>query len=73
MHPNSLKNLELGHGKNKPKYGNRKKQRSVTVTEEGWAKLKELLKTEYDLSVSEAIEQIGRGKLKLVKLEDLPD
>ena len=63
-HPNSLQNLELG--RRKPKYEQSKKQRSVALTDDGWSKCREEIKSTLGLSVSEFLEQIGRGEIKIV-------
>lgn len=63
-HPNSLQNLELG--RRKPKYEQSKKQRSVSLTDAGWSKCREEIKSTLGLSVSEFLEQIGRGEIKII-------
>ena len=72
VHENSLANLKPNRKGSKPKYEELKKQRSVTVTEVGWNSLKSYVKEEFDLSVSELLEHIGRGEFKIVKSIDAP-
>ncbi|GAB4551289.1 MAG: hypothetical protein Tsb0014_45580 [Pleurocapsa sp.] len=62
-HPNSLKNLQLGG--NKIKYDQPKKQRSVSLTDEGWSKCRAEIKSALGITVSEFLEQIGRGEIKI--------
>ena len=64
LHPNSLANLTSKSGR-KPDFGERKKTRGVTLTDEGWENLK-LLASEYDCSsVSDLMERISRGLLEI--------
>ena len=65
IHPNSLANLRPNRKGSKPKYKDLKKQRSVTLTETGWSAVKNIAKEKYGLSVSELLEQIGRGNISL--------
>ncbi len=62
-HPNSLENLKKRG--NKAKYNQPKRQRSVSLTDEGWSLCKNEIKTALGLSVSEFLEQIGRGEIKI--------
>ena len=68
LHPNSLANLEFKNG-SEPRYSEPKKRRHITVTNSGWDNAKSNLKAELNLSVSETVELIGRGKLKVVKID----
>lgn len=61
-HPMSLKNLT--HEGRPSLYGENKKRRELVVTDTGWQGLKELAK-EKGFSVSELIERVGRGTIKL--------
>jgi len=65
-HPNSLQNLKLGG--NKLRYEQPKKRRNISLTDEGWDKCRQLSKQNFGLSVSEFMEQLGRGD---IDLEDL--
>ena len=60
----SLANLKPGESH--PMYSENKKQRSVTITETGWSSIKGIAKAK-GLSVSELIEQIGRGKFQVIE------
>ena len=64
MSPNSLENLKLGGGK--PRYRERKKQRNISVSQQGWEGFHELAKSQ-GLSLSEMIEKLGRGEFELVR------
>ena len=66
-HPNSLKNLKLGG--NKLRYEQPKKRRCISLTDEGWDKCRELVKQNFGLSVSEFMEQLGRGEIDLEVLQ----
>lgn len=68
LNPKSLENLT--HDGRPPKYGEKKKVRRLTVTEEGWQGVSEIASA-YDLSVSEILELVGRGELVLVKLQQV--
>ena len=68
VHPNSLANLELSNGST-PRYEEVKKRRHITVTNPAWDAAKQSIKEELKISVSEAIELIGRGELKLVRCD----
>ena len=68
--PKSLKNLtRAGEGRPR-KYSEPKKQRSVSVTDLAWQNTKNIAKNELNLSMSELIEQIGRGKLVISRVND---
>jgi hypothetical protein len=62
QNPSSLQNLQPGRVNRR--YESPKKQRTVTVTEDGWAGIKSIAEA-MDMSISEVIEQIGRGMLKV--------
>ena len=64
VNPKSIANLEFG--RSNPTYEELKKQRSVTITETGWTSIKGIAKAK-GLSVSELIEQIGRGKFQVTE------
>ena len=70
VHQNSLANLKPNRSGSKPKYGEPKKKRTITVTDEGWDRVRQLMKGEYGMSLSEAIEQLARGEYMLVKVSD---
>jgi len=63
-HPNSLANLNYRGGRPKT-FGSKKKQRTLTVTEEGWEGLKPLMEKLECKSVSEFLEKAGRGLLDI--------
>ena len=65
-HPNSLANLNYRGGRPKS-FGTKKKQRTLTVTEEGWEGLKPLIEQLECKSVSDFLEQAGRGLLEIKK------
>jgi hypothetical protein len=69
MHPNSLANLKTNVGGNKPRYESKKKRRHLTVTTEGWEQAKAIIEEKLGLSVSEAIELIGRGECEIKRLK----
>lgn len=58
-----------GAGGSEPRYEEKKKRRHLSVTQTAWETAQTKVKEELGLSVSEAIELIGRGKLKLVNIE----
>ena len=61
-HPNSLKNLSLAvNTGRKIKYESKKKNRTSTLTDESWEKLKLVAKQHGCSSVSDFLEQIARG------------
>ena len=62
-HPNSLANLNR---EGRPKaYGSDKKQRDLSITEEGWTGAQSAVKTAGYASLSDLIEQLGRGHAKI--------
>ena len=65
-HPNSLANLNYRGGRPKS-FGAKKKQRTLTVTEEGWEGLKPLIEELECKSVSDFLELAGRGLLEIKK------
>ncbi len=63
-HPNSLANLTYHKGR-KSDFGERKKTRGVSLTDEGWNRMK-LLAEEYGCSsVSEFLEKVARGLVEV--------
>ena len=71
VHPNSLANLRPGTSGTKPRYEERKKKRNLTVTDTAWCNAKESIKQTLGVSVSEAIELIGRGEFKIIKNDEI--
>jgi hypothetical protein len=65
-HPNSLANL-IHSGRPKT-YGAEKKQRYLSVTEEGWDGVKDVAKMVECTSVSDLLEKLGRGELKVMSV-----
>ena len=65
-HPNSLANLKPGIGK-KPRgfNGAEKKRRSLTVSDDGWEGVLPVIKKAGCSSVSEFLEKLGRGQVKI--------
>lgn len=45
----------------------------ITLSEEAWARLQTIANDEFDLSVSELLEQVGKGQLAVVDTERLED
>ncbi len=68
--PNSIKNLK--HEGRPMLVGEPKKVRSIAVSDTGWQMFK-LVADEMGLSMSETIERLGRGDLKLVRVEKSHD
>ena len=62
-HPNSLANVGKGRSTS---YSEPKQRRHLSVTQTGWDIAKNKIKTEFGLSVSELIEQIGRDKIDII-------
>lgn len=62
-HPKSLANLT--HEGRPKAYGVEKKQRYLSVTEEGWNGVKEIVAEAECKSVSELLEKLGRRELKI--------
>lgn len=65
INPISLQNL-TNHG-SVPRYEEEKKRRQLSVTDSGWDAAKAIAKETLGLSVSEMLEKIGRGELKVIK------
>lgn len=63
-HPNSKANLIYHEGRPKA-FGAKKLKRNLTVTEEGWEGLQPIIKEAGCSSVSEFLEKLGRGQLKV--------
>ncbi len=63
-HPNSLGNLNYRGGRPKS-FGSKKKQRTLTVTEEGWEGLQLLIEKADCKSVSDLLEKLGRGLVEI--------
>ena len=64
QHPNSLSNLTYRQGR-KRDFGQRKKTRGVSLTDEGWENIKLLASKQGCSSVSDFLEKIARGIIKL--------
>ena len=63
-HPNSLSNLTYHQGRTSD-FGERKKTRGVSLTDEGWNRMK-LLANEYGCnSVSDFLEKVARGLVEV--------
>lgn len=67
-HPNSLKNLT--HNGRPLAYGEPKKSRRLSVTETGWSSIQSVA-VGLGISVSEFLEQVGRGKLAVLNTDML--
>jgi hypothetical protein len=67
-HPNSLQNLT--HQGRPLDYGEPKKTRRVSVTETGWDSAQELARS-MGMSVSEFLEQLGRGQVIVMPSETI--
>ncbi len=63
-HPNTLANLTYKGGRPKA-FDSPKKTRSVSVTEEGWEGLHPILKDLGFKGVSDFLEKVGRGQVKI--------
>lgn len=64
QHPNSKANLIYHEGRPQA-FGTKKLKRNLTVTEEGWERLQMVIKEVGCSSVSEFLEKLGRGQLKV--------
>ena len=64
QHPNSRANLNYHEGR-PVAFGSRKKTRSITVSEEGWEGAQAVVRELGCSSVSEFMEKLGRGQIKL--------
>lgn len=63
-HPNSQANLTY-HGGRPKAYSGDKKQRYLSITEEGWEGAQSAARVAGCSSLSDLIEKIGRGQLQL--------
>ena len=63
-HPNSQANLNY-HGGRPQVYGHEKKQRYLSITEEGWVGVQLAARQAGCTSVSDLLEKIGRGQVSL--------
>ena len=66
-HPNSLANLTPGSGGRPKTYSEDKKNRQLTVTETGWDGVKEIAVMLNCNGVSDLLEKLGRGELKILR------
>ncbi len=64
QHPKSRANLTYHEGR-PAAFGSRKKTRSITVTEEGWEGAQTIVRDLGCSSVSEFMEKLGRGQIKV--------
>jgi hypothetical protein len=64
QHPNSQANLTYHEGRPKV-FGVQKKKRNLSITEEGWEGLQPIIKELGCSSVSEFLEKVGRGQVKV--------
>ena len=64
QHPNSLSNLTYREGR-KRDFAQRKKTRGVSLTDEGWENMKLLASKHGCSSVSDFLEKIARGIMKV--------
>ncbi|MGF1489772.1 MAG: hypothetical protein ACFBSE_22020 [Prochloraceae cyanobacterium] len=70
-HPNSLKNLSMAvNTGRKVKYESKKKNRTSTLTDESWEKLKLLANQHGCSGVSDFLEQIARGAIITLNSEE---
>ncbi len=53
-------------------HGTRKRNRALTITDEGWAGAKAIAKS-HGLSTSEFLERIGRGEFVVTKVKQEPE
>lgn len=69
--PQSLKALEEHRYKEgrPPIYGSSKKQRYLSVTEEGWEGAQEIVREAGYSGISDLIEKLGRKQVKLPRLQ----
>ena len=66
QHPNSLANLRPGSGGRPKGYlSEEKKRRNLTVTDAGWEGVQPVIKKLGCSSVSEFLEKLGRGEIKI--------
>jgi hypothetical protein len=66
--PRSLENLT--HEGRPLEYNEAKKVRRLTVTESGWTSAQDLIKA-MGMSVSQFIEELGRGRISVMRVEEL--
>ena len=64
LHPNSIANLTYREGRPHI-FGTKKKTHTISVTEEGWNGITQAAKASGCSSISEFIELLGRGELKV--------
>jgi hypothetical protein len=64
LHPNSLANLTYREGR-PTIFGTKKKQRTITVTEEGWEGARQAAEAAGFTSISEFLEKWGRGEVRV--------
>lgn len=62
-HPNSLANLK--HEGRPPITGERKRNRTITVTDTGWQNAQSIASS-LGMSISELVEKLGREEIKIV-------
>lgn len=62
--PNSLAYLTY-HGGRPQAYGSKKKQRYLSITEEGWEGAQAVARAAGCSSVSDLLEKLGRGQIEL--------
>jgi hypothetical protein len=63
-HPNSLANLTYHKGRQSD-FGERKKTRGVSLTDEGWNRMKLLAELYGCSSVSDFLEKVARGLVEI--------
>lgn len=69
INPKSLQNLRPGQSPGRTTlHESTKNRHGVSLTDEGWSGVQEAAK-KYGYSVSEFLEQIGRGNLAILELE----
>lgn len=64
QHPNSQANLTYHSGR-PPAYGENKRKRYLSVTDEGWEGTQAVVRAVGCASVSEFLEKLGRGELTI--------
>jgi hypothetical protein len=64
QNPNSLANLTYREGR-PAIFGVKKKQRTITVTEEGWEGARQAIEAAGCNSVSDFLEKLGRGEVRI--------
>ncbi len=63
-HPKSLANLTYHEGRPRL-FGEEKKRRNISVTEKGWDGVKSIADELGCASISDFIEKVGRGQVKV--------